>query len=211
MATLEAHDLQCTRGERVLFSHLSLRVESGGGVYVAGENGAGKTSLLRILCGLHAPTAGHVTWNGTAIGAQRETFGGDLVYIGHLNGIKDDLTTVENLLFSAACAGRAAPRANIDAALEAFGLASRAHLPTRVLSQGQKRRVALARLLLSAEAPLWILDEPFTALDVHGVAALRAIVEAHLARGGLAVFTTHQEVPLAAKIARLELVAEPLA
>lgn len=208
---LEADDLQCTRGERVLFSRLSFRVEAGQGLHVAGENGAGKTSLLRILCGLLAPTAGRVTWNGSAIGAQREVFGGDLVYVGHLNGVKDDLTATENLHFSAACAGRLATRASIDAALDAVGLASRAHLPTRVLSQGQKRRVALARLLLSADAPLWILDEPFTALDVRGVATLSTIIEAHLARGGLVVLTTHQDVPLAASVARLDLVLEATA
>lgn len=208
MALLEAYDLQCTRGERALFSDLCFSVAAGGGLHVVGENGAGKTSLLRILCGLLAPTAGHVTWKGTAIGAQRETLGGDLVYLGHLNGVKDDLTATENLHFWAACTGRPALRTSIDAALATFGLASRAHLPTRVLSQGQKRRVALARLLLATESPLWILDEPFTALDGHGVAALRDVVELHLAGGGLMVLTTHQDVPLAGNMARLTLVAE---
>jgi heme exporter protein A len=209
-ALLEGHGLECTRGDRLLFSGLDVRVEGGRGLYIAGENGSGKTSLLRILCGLLAPTAGRVAWNGTPIREQRETFGGDLVYVGHVNGVKDDLTAAENLRFGAALAGRVADRARIVQALDTFEMASRANLPTRVLSQGQKRRVALARLLLAADAPLWILDEPFTALDVRGVAVLRGVIEAQLARGGIVVLTTHQDVGLPASIARLDLaMAEP--
>lgn len=204
-AVLEGHELECTRGDRVLFSGLDLWVEGGRGLYIAGENGSGKTSLLRILCGLLAPTAGRVTWNGTPIAASREVFGNDLAYVGHVNGVKDDLTAAENLRFSAALAGRAVDQTRITQALDTFDMASRAHLPTRVLSQGQKRRVALARLLLAADAPLWILDEPFTALDVRGVAVLRGVIEAQLARGGIVVLTTHQDVGLPASIARLDL------
>ena len=204
-AVLQGHDLECTRGDRVLFSGLDLRVEGGRGLYIAGENGSGKTSLLRILCGLLAPTAGHVTWNGTPTREQRELFGNDLAYVGHVNGVKDDLTGAENLRFGAALAGRATDPAHILQALDSVGMASRAHLPTRVLSQGQKRRVALARLLLAADAPLWILDEPFTALDASGVAVLRGVVEAQLARGGIVVLTTHQDVGLPASFARLDL------
>lgn len=211
MAVLEAHGLECTRGDRVLFSGLDLRVDSGRGLYVAGANGTGKTSLLRILCGLLAPTAGQVRWNGTPIAASREALGHDLAYIGHVNGVKDDLTAAENLRFGAALAGRAIDDARIEHALATFDMAARARLPTRVLSQGQKRRVALARLMLAADAPLWILDEPFTALDTRGVAVLRGVVEAQLARGGIVVLTTHQDVGLPASIARLELTAmEPV-
>ena len=206
-AVLQGHDLECTRGDRVLFSGLDLRVEGGRGLYIAGENGSGKTSLLRILCGLLAPTAGQVTWNGTPTREQREVFGNDLAYVGHVNGVKDDLTGAENLRFGAALAGRATDPAHILQALDSFGMASRALLPTRVLSQGQKRRVALARLLLAADAPLWILDEPFTALDASGVAVLRGVVEAQLARGGIVVLTTHQDVGLPASFARLDLTA----
>jgi heme exporter protein A len=207
---LEAGGLECTRGDRVLFSGLDLRVDVGRGLYVAGENGAGKTSLLRILCGLLLPTAGQVSWKGTPIREQRESFGNDLVYIGHVNGIKDDLTAAENLRFGAALAGRAVDPTRIVLALEAFEIASRAQLPSRVLSQGQKRRVALARLVLAIDAPLWILDEPFTALDARGVAVLRAVIEAQLARGGIVVLTTHQDVGLPASFARLELSATEL-
>lgn len=202
---LEGRQLTCTRGTRRLFADVNLRVSAGQGLYIAGENGAGKTSLLRILCGLLAPSAGQVLWNGTPLAQQREIWGGDLVYIGHLNGVKEDLSAAENLHFGAALAGVSASAAHIQQALEAFGLGSRATLPARVLSQGQKRRLALARLMLRAETPLWILDEPFTALDSAGVAVLRAALDAQLARGGMVLLTTHQEVSLPAALLRLEL------
>lgn len=202
---LEGQALACTRGTRRLFEDVNLRVTSGQGLYIAGENGAGKTSLLRILCGLLAPSAGQVLWQGTPLAQQRESWGGDLVYVGHLNGVKEDLSVVENLQFSAALAGVVVDQNKIEQALDAFGLNSRAALPARVLSQGQKRRLALARLLLRADAPLWILDEPFTALDTTGVAVLRAAIEAQLARGGMVLLTTHQDVVLPAAVLRLEL------
>lgn len=202
---LEGRQLACTRGTRRLFEGVDLRLTAGQGLYIAGENGAGKTSLLRILCGLLAPSAGQVLWNGTPLAQQRESWGGDLVYIGHLNGVKEDLSAAENLHFAAALADISASAAQIQRALEAFGLGSRAALPARVLSQGQKRRLALARLMLRADTPLWILDEPFTALDTPGVAVLRAAIEAQLARGGMVVLTTHQEVMLPAAVLRLEL------
>ena len=204
-AFLEGHDLECTRGDRVLFSGLHLRADTGQGLHVGGENGSGKTSLLRILCGLLVPNAGQVSWNGMPIRRQREDYGSNLVYVGHVNSVKDDLSAAENLHFGAALAGRPVDPQRIRGALETFDMASRATLPTRVLSQGQKRRVALARLLLAQDVPLWILDEPFTALDVRGVAVLRGVIEAQLARGGIVVLTTHQDVGLPASIARLDL------
>ncbi len=203
--TLEGQELACTRGERVLFRQLNLKVNAGQGLYIAGENGAGKTSLLRMLCGLLAPSAGQVLWQGTPINQQRETFGHALAYIGHVNGVKDDLSAAENLHFATALAGRAVDASRIGQALAAFGLESRAALPARVLSQGQRRRLALARLTLLHDAPLWILDEPFTALDTQGVALLSAVIEDQLARGGMVVLTTHQEVALPASVLRLEL------
>lgn len=207
MNVLETQDLECTRGQRVLFAHLNLRVQSGQGLYIAGANGAGKTSLLRLLCGLLAPSAGQVLWQGVPLAQQREALGRDLTYIGHLNGVKDELTVTENLHFAVALAGHAASGAQLRHALETLGLGARAALPTRVLSQGQKRRLALARLLLAREAPLWILDEPFTALDAAGVAVLRELIEAHLARSGIVVLTTHQEVTLPPSVQRLDLEA----
>jgi heme exporter protein A len=191
---LEALDLECTRGERVLFSGLALRIEPGTLLRVAGANGAGKTSLLRMLCGLLAPTRGEIRWRGTAIRTLREEYWSALAYVGHLNGVKDDLTATENLRASAGIAGLDADEGKLRGALDAVGLAGFEDSLARFLSQGQKRRIALARLFLSGGMPLWILDEPFTALDARGVAALSALVARHLADGNVVVFTTHQEV-----------------
>jgi heme exporter protein A len=191
---LEALDLECTRGERVLFSGLGLRVEPGTLLRVAGPNGTGKTSLLRMLCGLLQPTHGEIRWRGNPIRKLREEYWGALAYVGHLNGVKDDLTAAENLRTSAGIAGLAADAGALQRALDAVGLAGFEDSLARFLSQGQKRRVALARLFLSGGVPLWILDEPFTALDARGVATLSALVARHLAGGGIVVLTTHQAV-----------------
>lgn len=206
---LETLDLQCERGDRRLFTGLSLRVEQGVCLHVAGENGSGKTSLLRILCGLMAPTAGVVRWNGEDVRRMREAYWEHLSYVGHLNGVKDDLTAAENVHFSAAIAGWPADAAAVRAALQAFGLAGFEDRPARTLSQGQRRRVALARLRCASGTRLWILDEPFTALDTRGVRALSDLIGAHLARQGIVVLTTHQDVPLPGRVERLELASEP--
>lgn len=204
---LEAIDLECQRGERQLFAALSFRVGAGTCLHVAGENGAGKTSLLRIVCGLLAPTAGEVRWRGEPTRRLREAFWEELAYVGHLNGVKDDLTAAENVRFAAAIAGRAAGKPEVRAALQALGLAGFEDAFARTLSQGQRRRVALARLHFAAAATLWVLDEPFTALDTRGVAALTALIGAHLERGGIVVLTTHQAVELPGRVQRLELAA----
>jgi heme exporter protein A len=196
---LEAENLACVRGDRRLFRDLSLRLEAGTLLRVQGANGAGKTSLLRLLAGLGLPDAGEVRWCGSAVRRQREDYARALVYLGHLVGLKDELTPTENLRLDAGLAGWPgidAPR--IAQALEAWGIARQAALPLRVLSAGQRRRAALARLQL-AGAPLWILDEPYTALDVAAVDQLSRRVEEHVGAGGIVVMTSHQDVALAAE------------
>jgi heme exporter protein A len=202
---LETLDLECQRGERLLFSALAFAVRPGHCLHVAGENGAGKTSLLRILCGLLSPTHGEVRWNGENIRRLREDYWQTLAYVGHLNGVKDDLTALENVRFAAALAGHPADDAAVRGALAEVGLAGFESSQARFLSQGQRRRIALARLFLARSARLWVLDEPFTALDVRGVAALSTLIGAQLERGGIVVLTTHQEVPLPGPVQRLEL------
>jgi len=199
---LEAHQLACQRGDRWLFRALDLAVSPGELLRVEGANGAGKTSLLRLLAGLGAAAAGEVRWLGRPIVRQREPYAAALCYLGHAAGLKDELTPRENLQIEAGLAGQATPgAARIDQALAGWGLARQARLPVRVLSAGQRRRVALARLALG-EARLWILDEPFNALDTAAVNQLGAALDGHLARGGLAVLTSHQPLPLAAATVR---------
>jgi heme exporter protein A len=195
---LEARNLEATRGEVALFRGVAFTLHPGALLRVAGANGSGKTSLLRILCGLLAPSEGEVRWRGEPIRNQREAYGRELAHIGHHNALKDDLSARENLIFSCALCGIRASPAQAQAALERMGLPARSHLPARALSQGQRRRVALARLLLSETAPLWILDEPFAALDAAGVGLVQSLIAAHLARGGLGVLTTHQEARIEA-------------
>jgi heme exporter protein A len=158
---------------------------------VRGENGSGKTTLLRALCGLSQPAAGEIRWNNQRIQEQPEDYREQLCYIGHGNAIHGDLTPVENLRFEA-CLGTE-DRIEAKPALESQGLGRVAGLPTKLLSQGQKRRVALARLAV-LERAFWVLDEPFTALDVRAVDRLLASLASHLARGGLCILTSHQEV-----------------
>jgi heme exporter protein A len=192
---LSAHDLACERGERLLFHKLGFELASGEALLVCGGNGRGKTSLLRILCGLSAPVAGVVRWCGEPIGKAHEQYGRDMAYIGHANGIKDDLTPLENLRLAAALGGRKLDVTTATAVLEQVGLSRCLEFPTRVLSFGQRRRVALAGLL-TAGALLWILDEPLAGLDVHGVAMVEQMIHDHVVAGGLAIMTTHQPLVL---------------
>jgi heme exporter protein A len=198
---LEVSKLECRRGDRLLFAGLDFGVESGTLLHVRGRNGSGKTTLLRTLCGLFAPESGEVRWKGDSIRDLAEDFRRDLLYFGHLNGIKGDLTGVENLSVSATLDGDRVDSSAIWSALGRIGLSGFEDLPTRMLSQGQKKRVALARLILS-RAPLWVLDEPFTALDVDAVDLLQRMIAAHVAAGGVAVLTTHQAVALTSGQAR---------
>lgn len=195
---LEASDLCCVRGDRSLFSGISFNLAGGALLQVTGTNGSGKTSLLRIVCGLSTPEAGTLRWHGNNIKTLREEYARELVYIGHVNAVKDDLTALENLHLSSVLAGLEVTPALAHTALERFGVAACAALPARVLSQGQRRRVALARLVLCEARPLWVLDEPFAALDSHAVSLLQSLLAAQLARGGAVLFTTHQDVPIAA-------------
>jgi heme exporter protein A len=191
---LEVVKLACARGDRPLFQDLSFVLTPGELLHVRGENGSGKTTLLRALCGLSQPAAGDIHWNGRAIREQPESYREQLCYIGHGNAIHGDLTPVENLQFEA-CLG-AEDRIGARQALESQGLGRVASLPAKLLSQGQKRRVALARLSVLNRL-LWVLDEPFTALDIRAVDRLLVTLARHLDRGGLCILTSHQEVTVA--------------
>lgn len=206
-AGLRARSLTCVRGERCLFEGLDLDLLPGRCLHVVGENGAGKTSLLRILAGLLPPTEGTVAWRGLDVARAREELGAEMAFVGHLNGIKDDLTVGENLAFARALRSGRFDAAAARGLLEELELADFLDAPARHLSQGQKRRVALARLCASPEVRLWILDEPFNALDARAVAAWSGRLEAHLARGGAAVLTAHQALDLPAVTDRLALEA----
>ncbi|RZU03089.1 cytochrome c biogenesis heme-transporting ATPase CcmA [Rivibacter subsaxonicus] len=192
---LELRNIDCIRGARTLFSGLDLRLQPGQLLRVQGANGAGKTSLLRLICGLLAPARGEVLWRGERLADLREEFGRELVYIGHAAALKDDLSALENLRTAALLGGHAATPAAARAALASAGLGGRETTPARLLSQGQRRRLALARLLIGAP-PLWVLDEPFDALDSSALQWLRELIAGHLGRGGIVVLSSHQEVAL---------------
>jgi heme exporter protein A len=201
---LAASELECVRGDRTLFSGLSFAVAPGAGLLVQGANGAGKTSLLRIAVGLAAPARGDMTWDGRPIRSLGPTYRREVLYCGHPNALKDDLTAVENVRAAAALAGRSITSDAARGALAQVGVTAAADLPVRNLSQGQKRRTALARLALDG-AKLWVLDEPLAALDVGGAEWLAGMLDAHLAAGGMALVTSHQPLATRAKLASLKL------
>lgn len=202
---LEVTDLACLRGDRLLFAGVALTVAPGELVRVSGPNGVGKTSLLRLLCGLSLPENGEVRWHGEAVTRNRDAFLPQMLYLGHAAAINDLLTPFENLRFAAAMHGHGADETACDAALERIGLGLQRDLPAKVLSQGQRRRVGLARLYLAEGVPLWILDEPFTALDVAAVRDLANWLDDHCARGGTVVMTTHQDVDFATPLRTFDL------
>ncbi len=192
---LQVSGLFCERGDRQLLNGLGFTLEPGKLLHVRGANGAGKTSLLRIVAGLLLPTAGEVCWRGKPVKQQREEYHGELLYLGHLDGVKGDLSSIENLRIDNELLGANADEATLVAALEKIGLRGFEDIFAKQLSQGQHRRVGLCRLLMS-QAKLWVLDEPFNALDVKAVKLLASLIEAHLERGGMTLLTTHQDVPL---------------
>ena len=181
------------RGDRLLFDKLNFNLSNGSVLYLQGANGSGKTTLLRTICGLSKPHEGAINWCGENINSLAEEYSKHVLYIGHLAGIKEDLTALENLRFSLTLSGTDISKNNATEVLKMLGLANGLNLPTRMLSQGQKRRVALARLWLQ-DLPLWILDEPFTALDDSATSLLKQKIEAFANDGGIVVMTTHQEV-----------------
>ena len=194
VAALEAREITCVRGERELFSGLSLQVLPGQCLHIRGENGIGKTSLLRLLAGLTSPESGEVLWNDRSIKKDVSEYHGQLLFLGHRDALKEDLSALENLRLYAAIDGVALSELDAFASLWRFGLKGREDLPVNCLSAGQKKRVLMARMV-TRYAQVWILDEPFNALDVHAVLELQGLIAEHLESGGLAVLTSHQ--PLA--------------
>jgi heme exporter protein A len=189
-AVLLVRELVCRRGERILFAPVSFAVAPGEIVWLRGANGQGKTTLLRTLAGLSAPASGQVVWAGAPELAPRPLF------LAHANALKDDLTAAESLRFLLHLSGDAVDGRDVEAALGRFGLESRRHAFVRTLSQGQRRRVALARLAVQRTLRPWLLDEPFDALDAAGVALLAGVIAEHAQRGGSIVLTSHLALPI---------------
>ena len=194
--------LGCVRGGRELFKNVDCTLQAGQWLYVTGANGVGKTSLLRMVCGLAPIDSGEILWNGSPIHQQSDSYRQDLCYLGHLNALQESMTVEENLMFTAALAGQAVDAAQSRAVLTRFGLRGRSRQLVRHLSQGQKRRVALSRLALSA-ARLWVLDEPYVAMDEPGIQLLADLIASHLGQGGLALLTSHQRVAIGSQPAQL--------
>jgi heme exporter protein A len=190
---LEGRGLRCVRGEKQLFADLNVRVTSGNCLHVRGENGVGKTSLLRLLTGLSKPESGEVLWGDHAIALDPGAYHRELLFLGHRDALKEDLTALENLQMYAALDDVSLSQERALAALWRFGLRGRENLSVNCLSAGQKRRVLMARML-TRQAKLWILDEPFNALDTQAVHELQKLIAEHISSGGLVVLTSHQEV-----------------
>ena len=194
---LKADRLRVTRGPRQLFSDLSFEISGGQVLVLRGANGSGKTTLLRIVAGLTQPDTGSVQWSGRTWRQKDAERRAICLYQGHAHALKDELSALENLKFALALDGIEAGEEACAHALDACGLGARHHIQVRRLSQGQKRRVGLARLALS-EKPLWLLDEPTNALDAEGIERFSALILEHTAKGGIAAVATHLPMPFAA-------------
>jgi heme exporter protein A len=188
---LETSELACERGGLRLFADLAFSLAPGDLLRVRGANGAGKTTLLRTLAGLTQPAAGTIRWRGRPIS---DEYRREMLFLGHAPAVKDELTVLENLEFSARISDL--KNSKYKEALQQLAIAHLADLPARFLSQGQRKRAALARLALSDRVPLWLLDEPFSALDDEAIGGVSALCAAHLAAGGMVVLTSHQDVPI---------------
>jgi len=199
MSLFEGRDLLCVRGERKVFARIGFALDEGQALVLRGSNGSGKSSLLRLMAGLLRPVKGAIDWDGAPVAGDPEAHNRRLHYVGHLDAVKAALSVSENLAFwSALCRGHAKPDA-VGRALARFGLAALADIPARMLSAGQKRRLALSRLV-AAPAALWLLDEPTIGLDADSVAVLRDVIQEHLGEGGLAVIATHGDLAVASAI-----------
>lgn len=201
---LEAQSLECVRDDRLLFNGLSFSVAEAEVLQIEGPNGCGKTSLLRIICGLRLAEAGQVMWQGEKIQANREDYYANMVYIGHLPCIKAELTVQENVRALLDTRSLSATDVVVEAALAKVGLATYEDVPSKALSSGQRRRILLAFVEL-AQAKLWILDEPLTALDVQGVALMESMIIEHRAAGGSVIFTTHHGMQLNCEMSSIQL------
>lgn len=205
---LEVTQLGCIRGHRTLFKDINFAIKPGTLLQLTGPNGSGKTSLLRIVCGLTSPENGEVRWGGAKIRSLGEEYSRSLAYLGHRNGIKEELSSLENLRIAAGLAGFNLSRENAQEALKQVGLSGRENLPARFLSEGQKRRSALARLV-ACNAELWVLDEVLASLDTAAVKLVESLIEGHLNNGGLAIVATHHDLNIPAhSFQRLELAPE---
>ena len=188
---LQCSDISCVRDDRVLFEELCFELNSGQVLLLEGENGSGKTSLLRILCGFREPDAGHVLWCGNAINDSQ--YYENMAYVGHLNGVKKELTALENLKVSLALSQ--AGQYSIPQALAKVQLADFDDALVQTLSAGQQRRLSLARLLITYNS-LWILDEPFTSLDIQGITLIESLMTEHCNKGGMIILTSHHDIAL---------------
>ncbi len=192
-ALLSIHDLACVRDDRILFENLNFSLDTGQLLHINGHNGSGKTSLLRILCGLSLPESGDILWQGQAIEDQYDAYLRELNYIGHHPGIKADLSALENLKMAQSMSAQPILGVDLDEVLDKVGLYGFEDIPARQLSAGQKRRVALARLWVGS-AKLWVLDEPFTALDKKGIKMVEDKLLEHADKGGIAILTSHHVI-----------------
>jgi len=194
--SLRLESITCVRGDRTLFEELNLEIKPGSILRISGDNGSGKSSLLRILCGLLTPHAGKVFWGSDPITEDRDQFHGELIYLGHIPALKADFSAIENLMSLALLGGQSISNEDAMNALREAGLDRQAHRFIRTLSQGQKQRIALSRLLLPQPKSIWILDEPFNALDRDANRALQNLLINHVNRGGIVALSSHQDLQI---------------